>query len=142
MKGGVYEPTRSVACIAGSAYDGSGSVLYIEGETEHGRMVYVMSVWLGNAPPKCDLCGNTIADVFYDARLPRRRGSWASVCTVCFTLEHCSLGVGHGQRYERQDDKFVCTAGGRDAVKENKSDKQRPQGVEGSDTQSNGHSHT
>jgi hypothetical protein len=45
----------------------------------------------------CDLCGNgTAAD--YDARLPRY-GSWANVCEDHFRAEHCSTGVGHGQRY-------------------------------------------
>lgn len=105
-------------------------------------MVYVMSRWIGATPTQCDLCGGSIADVFYDARLPRYRGKWGTICTTCFHLQHCTLGVGHGQRYERRGEKhFVCTAGGRDAYKEEGlySKDQRPRDVQGSDTSSDSH---
>jgi hypothetical protein len=88
-------------------------------------MVYIMTVWLGNAPERCDLCGGLTNDVFYDARLPRYAGLWAHVCGTCFSTQHCLLGVGVGQRYERRGDQFVCTAGGRDAKEKDERDKLR-----------------
>lgn len=68
--------------------------------------------WMGSIPTKCDLCNEPITDRFYDVRLPLQGGMWANVDSACFVGSHAKLGIGRGQRYDKQPDgKFLCTAG-------------------------------
>ena len=50
-------------------------------------------------PDKCDYCGGTIGDEFYDAKLDG--GSWGDVCKRCFRMHGQGLGVGSGQHYKK-----------------------------------------
>jgi hypothetical protein len=71
------------------------------------------SFWTGDVPKTCQLCNTPIVGVMFDARLPAHYGSWACICVQCFVAEGCSVGIGYGQMYERnQNNRFVCTAGG------------------------------
>jgi hypothetical protein len=67
-------------------------------------------VWVGAAPACCDLCKETIAKVFYDART--RFGPWACLCQACFDLDGVGLGTGRGQKYRQlTDGRFYKVAG-------------------------------
>lgn len=64
-------------------------------------------------PRHCQVCGEHLGDVMYDARLPSFSGKWGCICQECFDVYGCSLGQGHGQKYERQESgSFVLTEGG------------------------------
>ena len=67
--------------------------------------------WLSTPPVECQLCGESITQVFYDART--FVGPWACVCPACFHLSCVGLGLGRGQRYEREAEggPFVKTKG-------------------------------
>lgn len=67
--------------------------------------------WLSPAPDKCDLCGTPITNVFIDGKT--RQGPWGFLCPSCHLLD-CGghLGLGFGQRYEKQSDgKWLKVAG-------------------------------
>lgn len=59
--------------------------------------------WTGPVGPIDDF-GATIENVFYDA--PTRSGPWAIMSPASWALHALTtrLGVGRGQRYERQPD--------------------------------------
>ena len=56
--------------------------------------------WMGSPPDRCDLCREPMGAVFYDASVPRCGGSWGMVCSICFTDNACTLGLGYGQKYD------------------------------------------
>jgi hypothetical protein len=69
-------------------------------------------------PNKCQICQDTMSDAqeFYDFRAFTGNwyGSWCDGCVSCWRAHGVGLGIGKGQRYERQEDAyFVQTAGGR-----------------------------
>lgn len=66
--------------------------------------------WLGAAPAKCDVCGKAITSVFIDGKWMGR--AWANQCPTCFDQARGQLGLGSGQRYEKQDDGRWLKTGG------------------------------
>jgi hypothetical protein len=62
-----------------------------------------------NAPIRCDVCHDDFGNVMYDASV---RGRWGNLCQKCFTLYNCSLGLGRGQKYEKQADNSWLKTGG------------------------------
>lgn len=70
--------------------------------------------WFSQPPANCENCDSPIKDIFYDAAL-KPLGIWGCVCTKCFTTRGSGLGVGKGQEYTRQGNKWVQTAGGSSA---------------------------
>ncbi len=69
-------------------------------------------------PKKCDICTHPFRKspgvLMYDAVA---YGRWGCLCHECFTKFGCTLGVGHGQKYQRQTDgQFLLVEGGRHAV--------------------------
>ena len=50
----------------------------------------------------CDICRGEIADQFVDGKTTY--GPWGILCLRCHKDKGCGLGMGRGQRYERQDD--------------------------------------
>lgn len=62
--------------------------------------------WIGAVPEVCEICGRSIKDVFYDVKTAQ--GCWACMCPACFyRLSAGKLGLGSGQRYERQETKWI-----------------------------------
>lgn len=62
-----------------------------------------MTFYTGPLPKSCDCCGASLAELFYDKRMPC--GRWANVCWGCFSLESDGrLGTGQGQKYRKQPD--------------------------------------
>lgn len=59
-------------------------------------------IWYGNVD-KCDLCGQEIKDFFVDGKL-KYRSSWAIMCPSCFKRLGEGLGLGKGQKYEKEED--------------------------------------
>lgn len=67
------------------------------------------SKWCGEAPKRCDLCDRTIQRVFVDGRTSD--GRWGIMCPICRIAEgREKLGIGLGQKYERQGQDWVRTA--------------------------------
>ena len=68
------------------------------------------SIWAGTPPKACDLCKRPITRTFVDGRTAM--GPWAIMCPSCrVAYGPARLGVGLGQKYERQPDgTFVRTA--------------------------------
>jgi hypothetical protein len=58
--------------------------------------------WYGSPPVACDLCGDSLAEEFFDSRT--RRGPWGNICRPCWRAENGRLGVGVAQRYMKLDD--------------------------------------
>ena len=69
-------------------------------------------------PCQCDACGvkfpqATGTEMFDTSPGPTPRGPWGCICRDCFNLSHGTLGLGIGQRYERQDNGlFLQVEGG------------------------------
>ena len=61
-----------------------------------------MVKWVGTLTT-CNVCKGDYHGVMYDASL-RSFGCWANVCSGCFARYGKGLGVGLGQRYEKQQD--------------------------------------
>lgn len=65
--------------------------------------------WLGNPPTHCDLCRARIQRTFVDGRTGD--GRWGIMCPSCrVAYGPAKLGIGLGQKYERQGDSYVRTA--------------------------------
>jgi hypothetical protein len=59
----------------------------------------------------CQITNKPLGDVMYDARLPT--GQWGNIGQEAFEAYRCRLGVGFGQKYERQeDDRWLLIEGG------------------------------
>ncbi len=60
-----------------------------------------MKVWSGSEP-KCDAGnGHNLNGEFYDAAIPAYR-QWAILCPACAKRHGVKLGLGFGQRYQKQ----------------------------------------
>ena len=77
----------------------------VEGGSKEG------SPWLGSTPTKCDLCSSNIQDEFVDgvvlhiAGIPGNFG-WAIMCSNCHKSFGRGLGLGRGQKYKVDVNKF------------------------------------
>lgn len=67
--------------------------------------------WCGEVV-KCDLCKAAFDTVMYDSNT---RYGWGNVCQPCFKEHGRGLGIGLGQRYEKQPDGRWLLTGGRSA---------------------------
>lgn len=56
--------------------------------------------WNGSVPERCEVGGEPIVGAFVDGAT--RMGPWAVMCPDCHEAYGRGLGVGRGQRYERQ----------------------------------------
>ena len=61
-----------------------------------------MTYWLGAYPTHCEIMRFPITTIFYDAKIPG--GGWAIMVPATFETLGCRTGVGHGQKYEKQED--------------------------------------
>jgi hypothetical protein len=57
--------------------------------------------WSGN-PETCDICHKSLDETFIDGATTI--GPWAIMCKHCFNIFGRGLGLGKGQRYEKQPD--------------------------------------
>ena len=64
-----------------------------------------MSKWQGTKPIACDICHSPIEKEFIDGATVF--GPWANMCTECHKESGKGLGVGRGQKYEKQGDDYV-----------------------------------
>lgn len=53
---------------------------------------------------KCQLCSKPITVTYFDVSIPRLGGQWGNICPTCFDENACKLGMGLGQRYDKQPD--------------------------------------
>jgi len=65
-------------------------------------------------PTQCDVCTDLFNEapgtLIYDTNV---MGRWGCICHKCFVYFGCTLGIGRGQKYERQaNGTFLQTAGG------------------------------
>ena len=58
--------------------------------------------WIGQAPEQCDLCARLLIDTFIDGRTDM--GAWAFMCPSCHASHGYGLGIGKGQKYQKQTD--------------------------------------
>lgn len=66
--------------------------------------------WMGSNPTRCQLTGEPLGDVMYDANTGR---GWGNIGQEAFDKLGCRLGVGYGQKYERQENgKWLMVEGG------------------------------
>ena len=70
----------------------------------------MQKVWVGTAPSKCDICEAELSAEFFDFKVPSV-GQWANGCPACFKRQGGRLGTGLGQRYVKQDGKFIKVGG-------------------------------
>lgn len=68
--------------------------------------------WMGTPPETCDTCEAAIDLEFIDGAT--KMGPWAHMCPTCFILGPGlnKLGLGIGQRYQKQDDGRFKKIGG------------------------------
>lgn len=67
--------------------------------------------WQSSPPDSCQICHTPITDTFLDAKT--LEAGWACMCVKCWgtkTARH--LGLGYGQRYDRQPDGRWLKTGG------------------------------
>ena len=66
--------------------------------------------WIGEIT-SCDLChGPFRGDVMYDANVG---GPWGNICQRCFDMNGCNLGIGRGQKYQKNSNgRWKKIAGG------------------------------
>ena len=70
----------------------------------------IPTYWTGPLEDRCQISGRKLDGVMYDAKIPG--GGWANVAHQTFVNLGCSLGVGYGQKFEKQPDgRWLCTAG-------------------------------
>jgi hypothetical protein len=64
-----------------------------------------MKEWIGSPPQDCDICGATIGQVFFDAKVHICGNPiWGLVCNICFESYGGRLGLGLGQKFELSKD--------------------------------------
>ncbi len=67
--------------------------------------------WIGSKVEECQLDRTPLTDVMYDANCGRR--GWGNIGPAAFERLGCSLGIGLGQKYERQEDgRWLLVEGG------------------------------
>ena len=87
-----------------------GAVLEDKARQMTGQVPAPKTVYYANPPSRCDLCQVVIDSIFFDCKT--RMGPWGNICRGCFQSNGIGLGIGKGQRYEKQaDGKFLKTAG-------------------------------
>ena len=57
--------------------------------------------WVGSVG-YCNLCHNPIVECFVDGTV--RNGGWATMCVECHAEYGLGLGMGRGQKYQKQED--------------------------------------
>ena len=62
-------------------------------------------MWIGSKPDKCDLCADTITDVFIDGKTVY--GPWGILCPKCHKKFGMGLGLGRGQKYSREGQNWI-----------------------------------
>ena len=67
------------------------------------RVIYI------NPPSHCDICSKDIISSFTDG--VTKEGYWANMCPTCFKKHGVRLGTGYGQRYTKDGDDYIKTAG-------------------------------
>ena len=59
---------------------------------------------------RCDICDKETPQEYFDAKT--KQGPWATMCSWCFRQHGIGLGLGRGQRYQRNvQNNFVKTEG-------------------------------
>jgi hypothetical protein len=68
--------------------------------------------WTGSAPHHCDICGEILSTAFVDGKWQGR--AWANMCVECHggSQGGGQLGLGIGQKYEKQEDGRWLKTGG------------------------------
>ena len=66
--------------------------------------------WIGNAPEKCDLCGEDLRDIFVDGAIGTRNPfpKWGIMCPRCHEERGVGLGAGKGQAYDLETKLLVA----------------------------------
>lgn len=62
-------------------------------------------------PTECQLCNKPITDAVVDGQV-KEVSSWAYMCSECHEKHGVGLGMGKGQRYEKQPDGSFVKVGG------------------------------
>ena len=64
---------------------------------------------------KCDTCSVIFSTTFYDMKLAGSSGQWACICPSCAMGGQGigKVGLGFGQRYDRKENGWMLTAGGK-----------------------------
>jgi hypothetical protein len=58
--------------------------------------------WLGLVGEYCHMCDREFGKVMYDCQT--RAGPWSNMCHACWKWNGKPLGLGRGQKYEKQKD--------------------------------------
>lgn len=58
--------------------------------------------WVGLPPSHCNMCDRVFTAEFIDGKTAM--GPWANMCGACHYKFGMGLGIGKGQRYEKQPD--------------------------------------
>ena len=66
--------------------------------------------WIGDPDPQCDLCRKPFGKVFIDGKTDA--GPWGNMCPACHRQHGVGLGLGRGQKYQRQADGRWLKVGG------------------------------
>lgn len=67
--------------------------------------------WGGDVP-HCDFCGKGMRTEPYMVDGPKRAGGpWGCMCSLCYSKSRLPLGIGKGQLYRRDADKWVLIGG-------------------------------
>ena len=68
--------------------------------------------WVGEIPKCCDLCKEEIVDVFVDGRIGVNLNlPWGIMCEPCHLGTEVPLKWGHGQKYKKTDNDWLCVEG-------------------------------
>lgn len=67
-------------------------------------------MWMGNPPKACDICTTAFTTCFIDGKTTS--GPWANMCVGCHKRHGCGLGLGKGQRYDKNAEGQWIKAGG------------------------------
>jgi hypothetical protein len=65
--------------------------------------------WVGPTPTKCDNCNRPITHQFVDGKT--KYGPWGILCMTCHEVVGVGLGIGKGQMYLKEGDKFIKMLG-------------------------------
>ena len=68
--------------------------------------------WIGEIPKYCNICKQDIIDVFIDGRIGTDLNSpWGLMCETCRYISGIKLKWGHGQKYKKIKQKWICIEG-------------------------------
>lgn len=82
--------------------------IYVKTESPKPKRTKPMAVYFYDAPFTCDICANDLGNVMYDAKI---HGMFGCVCPECFASHGGKLGVGHGQKYQKDENGYLLVAG-------------------------------